>query len=172
MKKFNFRGFTKATFIALLLSCCVGLASAAGGYMTTFGSRGTVTPTATMYGAFTLVNSSTIYIAVRGPSLWTLGATLTPLDLPNLRVLDAYGNDLLTNANGGNFISGCPSTGSSPGVYVASYYYYVRGEPLDERDTCTYEYLSAGVYTFMITPNSTFESGEVLFEVTVNPDAF
>ena len=160
----NFAGVT-----ASVPGPSVGQASAAGGVLATFASRGTVTPTATLYGGFTIVNSSVLYIAVRGPSLKTLGATQNPLDLPNLRVYDASGKDLLSNANGGVAVSGCSSTGSSSGATVSSYYTNVRGQSLDVRDTCASGTLAGGVYTFTITPNTSSSSGEVLFEVTVNP---
>ena len=141
-----------------------GQASQAGGVLATFGTRGTVTPTAPMYGGFTIVNPSVLYIAVRGPSLKTLGITQNPLDLPNVRVYDASGNDLFGSAGGGVFVSGCPS-----GSTVSSYYANHRGGALDVRDTCVTESLAAGVYTFTINPNTSSSSGDVLFEVTVNP---
>ena len=168
--KIVFKRFAKAIFLGLSLSCFVGLASAAGGMLTTFGTRGTVTPTAPMYGGFTIVNSSVLYIAVRGPSLKTLGITQKPLDSPNLRVYDVSGNDLLSSASGGVIVAGCPSTGSSLSVTVSNYYTNVRGQSLDERDTCVYASLAAGVYTFTINPNTSSSSGEILFEVTVNPE--
>jgi hypothetical protein len=160
----NFAGATASVPVS-----SVGQASGAGGLMTTFASRGTVTPTATMYGGFTIVNSSVLYIAVRGPSLKTLGATQNPLDLPNLRVYDASGKDLLSNASGGVAVSSCPSTGSSSSVSVSNYYTNVRGQSLDLRDTCASATLAGGIYTFTITPSTSSSSGEILFEVTVNP---
>ena len=143
----------------------VTLNSSAGATLSTIGSRGTVTTTATMYGGFTLVNAATAIIAVRGPSLQTLGATQNPLDAPGLRLYDSAGRDLLLNVNGGVTVATCPATNTT-----AIYYANVRGQPLDGRDTCIgARTLPAGVYTFTIVPSSTDPSGEVLFEVTFNP---
>jgi alpha-tubulin suppressor-like RCC1 family protein len=145
---------------------CIGLGSVVGGVpsstpggvMTSFATRGTVTPTTPMYGSFAVANTSVMYVAVRGPSLGTLGYTQTPLDLPNVRVYDASGKDAL-----GSIAAGCP--GSGP---VANYYANLGG-PLDARDTCVSGSFSAGVYTFTLNPNTSSSSGELLFEVRVNP---
>jgi hypothetical protein len=135
-----------------------------GGAMTSFGTRGTVTPTTTMYGSFALAGPSVIYIAMLGPTLGNLGYTNHPLDLPNVRVYDASGKDVLSNASGGVTVSGCPSSAT-----VANYYATVRGSALNANDTCVSASLPAGVYTFTINPNAASSSGEMLFEVTVNP---
>jgi hypothetical protein len=154
----NFAGTT-----ASVRASSGGQASASGGVLATFATRGTVTPTAPMYGGFTIVNSSVLYIAVRGPSLKTLGFTQNPLDLPNVRLYDTSGNDIL-----GVIVSGCPSTGTSASVAVSNYYAN-RGGALDVRDTCVPVSLAAGAYAFTIAPNTSSASGEMLFEVTVNP---
>ena len=118
-----------------------------------------------MYGGFTLDSAATVYIAVRGPSLQTLGATQNPLDAPGLRLYDAAGRDLLLNTSGGGQVATCLATNTT-----AIYYATVRGQALDARDTCiSPRTLPAGVYTFTIVPTSTDPSGEVLFEVTFNP---
>jgi hypothetical protein len=136
-----------------------------GGSLSTIGSRGTVSTAATMYGGFTLADSATVTIAVRGPSLQTLGVTQDPLDVPGLRLFDAAGRDLLRNTSGGVTVGTCPSTNST-----ASYYANVRGEPLNARDTCLESRrLDAGGYTFTITPLAADTTGEVLFEVTFSP---
>ena len=135
-----------------------------GGVMTSFGTRGTVTPTTPMYGGFAVANSSVMYIAVRGQSLKTLGFTQNPLDLPNVRVYDATGKDVLSNASGGVTVSGCPGSAT-----VSNYYATIRGTALNVNDTCVFATLPAGVYTFTINPNTSSSSGELLFEVTVNP---
>ena len=113
---------------------------------------------------FASANTSEIYLAVRGPSLGTLGFTQNPLDLPNVRVYDAAGKDVLSNASGGATVSGCPASAA-----VAGYYSSVRGTALNANDTCVSASLPAGVYTFTINPNASSSSGELLFEVTVNP---
>ena len=142
-------------------------ATTSGAFLRTIGTRGTVTTSATMFGGFTLDNAATVIIAVRGPSLQTLGATQNPLDAPGLRLFDAAGRDLLLNTSGGVTVSTCLATNTT-----AIYYANVRGQPLDARDTCIgARTLPAGVYTFTIVPGSTDPSGEVLFEVTLNPPA-
>jgi alpha-tubulin suppressor-like RCC1 family protein len=135
-----------------------------GGVLTSFGTRGTVTPATPMYGSFALANASVIYIAVLGPTLGNLGYTNSPLDLPNVRVYDAAGKDVLSNTSGGVTVSGCPGSAT-----VANYYASVRGSALNANDTCVSAILAAGVYTFTINPNTASSSGELLFEVTVNP---
>lgn len=135
-----------------------------GAPLNTIGSRGTVTTAAPMYGGFTLVNATTVMIAVRGPSLQTLGVTQNPLDAPGLRIFDAAGADLLFNSTGAPGIAACPASNTT-----AMYYANVRGQPLDARDSCSSSTsLPAGVYTFTINPTSTDTTGEVLFEVTFN----
>jgi hypothetical protein len=147
----------------LLFEVRVNPLSSTGGVMTSFATRGTVTPTAPMYGSFAVANSSVMYIAVRGPSLGTLGYTQNPLDMPNLRVYDASGNDIL-----GGIAAGCPSIGTSSSVTVANYYANLGGS-LNVRDTCVSRTFAAGVYTFTLNPNTSSSSGELLFEVRVNP---
>ena len=138
--------------------------NANGARLNTIGSRGTVTTAAPMYGGFTLVNAATVMIAVRGPSLQTLGVTQNPLDAPGLRIFSAAGADLLFNSTGAPGIAACPASNTT-----AMYYANVRGQPLDARDSCSSSTsLPAGVYTFTINPTSTDTTGEVLFEVTFN----
>lgn len=128
----------------------------------TIGSRATVASGRTMYGGFTLAQQGQVMIAVRGPSLQTLGVTTNPLANPGLRLFDAAGKDLVNNTDGGHIVAACPAT-----VTTAQYYATSRGQPLDPDDTCIYpRTLQAGVYTFTIDPWRAGESGEVLFEVT------
>jgi len=142
----------------------VAVQNANGAPLNTIGSRGTVTTAAPMYGGFTLVNAATVMIAVRGPSLQTLGVTQNPLDAPGLRIFDGAGADLLFNSGGAPGIAACPASNTT-----AAYYAGVRGQPLDARDACSSSTsLPAGVYTFTISPTSTDTNGEVLFEVTFN----
>ena len=158
------KGITKVAILGLLFFCSVEQAFAAGASVSTMGSRGTVTPTATMYGGFTLDTATVIMIAVRGPSLQTLGATNNPLTPPSLRLFNSLGQDLLTNTTGGAGVSGCLSTHST-----AIYYATVRQQALNSNDSCALISLAAGSYTFTITPFLPNTSGEVLFEVTYNP---
>jgi hypothetical protein len=156
------KGMTKAVVLGLFL-CCVEQASA-GASLSTTGSRGTVTPTGTMYGGFTLDTAGSVIIIVRGPSLKTLGATNNPLNNPSLRVYDAAGKDLLANTAGGVAVSACPLTQSA-----SIYYAQNRGGALDVNDSCTGPLvLASGTYTFSITPSVANSSGEVLFEATFN----
>ena len=142
----------------------VAVQNTTGAPLNTIGSRGTVTTAAPMYGGFTLANAATVMIAVRGPSLQTLGVTQNPLDAPGLRIFDGAGTDLLFNSTGAPGIAACPASNTT-----AAYYAGVRGQPLDGRDACSSSTsLPAGVYTFTITPTSTDTNGEVLFEVTFN----
>jgi len=128
----------------------------------TIGSRGTVAGSRTMYGGFTLAQQGQVMIAVRGPSLQTLGVTQNALVNPALRLFDATGADLLTNSDGGHTIASCPATNTT-----AQYYASVRGQPLESDDTCLFpRTLQGGVYTFTIDPWHAGTSGEVLFEVT------
>ena len=136
----------------------------------TLGSRGTVTPSATLYGGFQLSAAATVYILVRGNSLGTLGVTQSYLDAPRVRLYNGQGQDLLSDINGAGF-NGCTNTSTSGGP-VVTYYTSVRGQPPHARDGCTAQDLAAGVYTFSVTPSSTGvtstpSSGEVLFEVTL-----
>lgn len=130
--------------------------------LSTIGSRGTVAGGRTMFGGFTLEQQNNVMIAVRGPSLQTLGITQSALDSPGLRLYDATGTDLLQNVNGGTTVAGC-----NPANSTAAYYANVRSLPLDQRDTCIAQRtLPAGVYTFTIDPVQAGLAGEVLFEVT------
>jgi hypothetical protein len=133
----------------------------------TLGSRGTVTPTATLFGGFEISEASTVYILVRGNSLGTLGVTQGFLDAPLVRLFDGQGHDLIgTTASPG--FTGCSSTANS-GAAVVNYYTNVRHQAAHERDGCTAQTLPAGVYTFTVTPStlSAPTSGEILFEVTL-----
>jgi hypothetical protein len=127
----------------------------------TTGSRGTVTRTATMFGGFTLESAASVEIAVRGPSLQTLGITQNPLDSPGLRVFNAAGADLLLNSRGGTGVNACAATHETAVRYAAA------GQPLNARDSCASLELPAGTYTFTIEPSSSDFNGEVLFEVSL-----
>ena len=138
--------------------------NANGAPLRTIGSRGSVTTAAPMFGGFTLVDTAMVMIAVRGPSLQTLGVTQNPLDAPGLRIYDGAGADLLFGSGGAAGIAACPASNAT-----SAYYAGVRGQPLDARDACSSPTsLPAGVYTFSINPTSTDTNGEVLFEVTFN----
>lgn len=143
-----------------------------------FGSRGTVTPNATMYGAFQLTNQTIVYVLVRGNSLQTLGVTNNFLDAPRVRIFNQAGQDLINDSTGRGGFNECVSSNefSAP---VVSYYQNVRGQPVHSRDACIGATFPAGVYTFTVTPSipgvttntgqSNPGSGEVLFEITLNP---
>ena len=144
-----------------------------GGSMTkSLGSRGTASPTATLFGGFELASASTVHILVRGNSLGTLGVTQNFLDSPRVRLFNSAGQDLITDAGVAGF-TGCSSAANS-GAAVVSYYTNVRGQPPHARDGCTSQSLAAGVYTFSVAPStsgmvSSPATGEILFEVTLNP---
>lgn len=130
--------------------------------LTSIGTRATVSTSAPMYGGFTLAEAKTIYFAVRGPSLQSLGFTSNPLDAPKLRVYDSGGGEyLLTNGQAG--VSTCPST------HETAQYYTSKGNGLNVRDTCASLTLAAGIYTFTVEANSGDPNGEALFEVTFGP---
>ena len=133
------------------------------------GTRATVTPSATLFGGFQIINTTNVYILIRGNSLGTLGITQNYLDFPRLRVYDANGVDLLFDNTGAPGINFCTNTGtfSAPVRQL----YQGRGADATDRDACTAHSFAPGVYTFTVTPSSasTFTSGEVLFEVTLNP---
>ncbi|HUQ27041.1 MAG TPA: hypothetical protein VM051_00520 [Usitatibacter sp.] len=137
-------------------------------------SRATVTPTATLFGGFAINTAGTVYIAVRGNSLGTLGITQNFLDAPRTRLYNQAGQDMVTDVSGNAGFNACVS-GSTFGGPVVSYYQNVRGAPVVLRDACIALTLQAGVYTFSVTPSSQSgvtsvpSSGEVLFEVTLNP---
>jgi hypothetical protein len=135
---------------------------AAGASLNTIGSRGTVAALRTLYGGFTLDQSGTVMIAVRGTSLTTLGVATNGLGNPGLRLYDSAGRDLLKNTNGGVTVSSCSATNTT-----AQYYANTRGQPLSPSDACLFpRTLAAGVYTFTIDPSLAETSGQVLFEVT------
>jgi hypothetical protein len=142
------------------------------------GARATVSPSATVYGGFGLSAQTTVYIMVRGPSLTTLGVTPNSLDAPWVRLYNANGADLVTTGATPGFM-GCAGTSSSD-TPVVNFYTTVRREPPNSRDSCLAATLSAGTYTFSVTPSipgstspagisSSRATGEILFEVTLGP---
>ena len=142
----------------------------------TLGSRGTVTPSATLYGGFELMAQSTVLFLVRGNSLGTLGVTQNYLDAPRVRIYNQSGVDLVSQGGYSGFNS-C-SEANVLTDYPVMYYYQQRGSPVHPRDSCYTAYtLAAGVYTFSITPSilgvtssglsSSPQAGEVLFEVSL-----
>jgi hypothetical protein len=133
-----------------------------GASLAQFASRATLTPSGTVYGAFALVNPSSLYIAVRGPSLGTLGVSANPHTHPKLNLFNASGTPLVSS----NLCNGT----SSDQLAVLSYY-QSRGAPLTANDPClgyVSTTLPAGVYTFQVVPDASAasNSGEVLFETT------
>jgi hypothetical protein len=144
-----------------------------GGSMTkSLGSRATASPTATLFGGFEVASASTVHILVRGNSLGTLGVTQNYLDSPRVRLFNSQGQDLITEGGVAGF-TGCSSTANA-GAAVVNYYTNVRAQPPHARDGCTSQSLAAGVYTFAVSPStsgmiSSPASGEILFEVTLNP---
>ena len=131
-----------------------------GAVVTQFASRATVTPSSAVYGAFALSNPTNLNIAVRGPSLGTLGITPNPQPHPSLGLYGQTGT-LLVSSN--------QCTGSTADSAAVSSYYQNRGAPLNANDPClgyASSALSAGVYTFVVTPDASNPSGsgEVLFE--------
>jgi hypothetical protein len=143
----------------------------------TLGARGTVTTTARMYGGFELTAQTTVYIAVRGNSLGTLGVTQNYLDYPRVRIYNAAGADLITDVSGRPGFNSCISSVAAQAP-VISYYANVRGQALHVDDGCVGLIMPAGPYTFTVDVsqagvNSGASSvplfGDVLFEVTLNP---
>jgi len=144
----------------------------------TLGSRATVTPSATLFGGFETKAQGNVYILVRGNSLGTLGVTQAYLDAPRVRLFTGAGQDIVTDSFGRPGFNACTS-GSVFTDPVINYYTNVRGQPPHARDACVALNLVAGVYTFTVTPSipgvttdsgtSNPSSGEVLFEVTLNP---
>ena len=143
----------------------------------TLGSRATVTTSGRMYGGFELTSQTTVYIAVRGNSLGTLGVTTNYLDYPRVRVFNGAGVDLITDVSGRPGFNSCIS-GVSGQTPVISYYANVRHQALDVDDGCVGLILAAGLYTFTVDvsqagvnsgASSVPLSGDVLFEVTLNP---
>jgi len=132
----------------------------AGATVTQFASRATLTPSRIVYGAFALANPTNLYIAVRGPSMGTLGITANPHPHPSLGLYSQAGT-LLVSSN--------QCTGSTADSAAVLSYYQSRGLPLNANDAClgyVTSTLPAGVYTFVITPDASNPSGsgEVLFE--------
>jgi hypothetical protein len=140
----------------------------------TLGARGTVTPSVTLSGGFEIRQQGDVYIVVRGNSLGTLGITQNFLDAPRVRLFNQQGQDLVTDGSGNVGFNACVS-GSTFGGPVVSFYQNVRNTPVHLRDSCLAVNLPVGVYTFGVNPspasgaNSVPSSGEVLFEVTLNP---
>jgi hypothetical protein len=140
----------------------------------TLGSRATVTPSATLFGGFEIRAQGDVYIAVRGNSLGTLGITQSFLDAPRVRLFNASAQDLITDVSGNPGFNACVA-GSTLGGPVVSFYQNVRDQPVHLRDACVAVNVPAGVYTFTVTPSnqsgvtSVPSSGEVLFEVTLEP---
>lgn len=145
-----------------------------------FGSRATVTSGATMYGAFEVPQPTVVYILVRGNSLQTLGVTNNYLDSPRLR-LYSNGEDLIVDSSGRNGTNYCLASNTQLNAAVVAYYRDVRRQPVSERDAClAVQILQPGAFTFTVTPSisgvnaptgvsSNPGSGEVLFEITLNP---
>ena len=143
------------------------------------GSRATVTPNATLFGGFEITGTAVVYILVRGNSLGTLGVTQNYLDAPRARVFNAQGQDLVTDLSGRAGFNQC-SGSNTLAAPVFNYYQITRGVPAHERDACVAVSLTAGAYTFTVTPSipgvtssdtSVPSSGEVLFEVTLGASA-
>jgi hypothetical protein len=143
----------------------------------TLGARGTVTTSATLYGGFQLVSQTTVYIAVRGNSLGTLGVTQNYLDYPRVRIFDANGVDIITDVSARPGFNGCVS-GNNINQPVVDYYANVRHQAMHIDDACAALIMNPGVYTFTVDAsqagvNSGASSvplfGDVLFEVTLNP---
>ena len=140
---------------------------------TSLGARATVSSSATAFGGFSVAGSARAHILVRGNSLGTLGVTQAFMDAPRVRLYNAAGADLVSQAGlqGFNFCLASNST-DLPVVQL----YQGRGQPVHSRDSCYSTVLPAGTYTFSVTPSNgstsnsatsaTF-SGEVLFEVTL-----
>lgn len=165
--KFSARTFLGITTTLLVSGLCAPIASAEGAALSQFASRANVTSNKPMYGAFVLNQETKLFIAVRGPSLKTLGIIPDPLLRPRLELYSQAGQ-LITASN--------QCGGATPeSQLVVSYYRDVRQGALDSNDAClTFSStpLPAGVYTFVISADSssTSSSGEVLFETTPAPD--
>lgn len=148
----------------------------------TLASRGIASIATPMYGGFSLANSSTVYLLVRGPSLRTLGVTQNALDAPWVRLFNASGADIVTTGGTTVGFSSCDASASTDAP-VVNYYQTVRNAPVNARDSCIALSLPAGTYTFSVVasvPGSTSPSGgivsfpsngEILFEVTLGPPA-
>jgi hypothetical protein len=127
----------------------------------TLGSRATISAGAPLYGGFQVASSGQhqIYLLVRGESLRTLGITSNNMDRARLQFFNGQGQ-LQVSANA------C----SGP---AADYYRFVRGAPASPNDVCWSigGFVASGAYTFSVTPDSSGfrQSGEVLFEVAIDP---
>ena len=93
-----------------------------------------------MFGGFELQNATTVYILIRGNSLGSIGVTQAFLDLPRVRLYDAQGRDLISDASGPGF-NGCNA--ANGGSAVVSYYASVPNQPPHVRDGCTAQALPA-----------------------------
>jgi len=134
-----------------------------GAILMQFGTRGTVTPSHAVYGGFMLANPTALIVAVRGPSLGTLGITPTPLARPRLTLYNLSGQPLATNSQ-------CGSAGGDNAL-VAAFYQTTRGQPLDANDSClgyVNTTLPAGYYTFSVASDPAVPggSGEIVFDTT------
>lgn len=128
-----------------------------------FGTRGTVTPAHAVYGGFMLANPTALFVAVRGPSLGTLGITPTPLARPLLTLYNQSGQPLAMNNQ-------CGAAGGDNAL-VTAFYLTTRGQPLDPNDPClgyVNTLLPAGYYTFSVAsdPSVPNGSGEIVFDTT------
>ena len=146
----------------------------------TVGARGYVDGSHTIFGGFEVNQATTIYILVRGNSLGALGITQAYLDAPHVRVYNASGQDLITQAGYAGF-NDCLSANTATDLPIINYY-AARGIPVQSRDTCYAGFFNPGAYTFSVTPsfqnaNSALRNsgnggpavGEVLFEVKLGP---
>ena len=146
----------------------------------TLGSRATVSPSATLYGGFEIRSTALVYFLIRGNSLGTVGVTQYYLDLPRVRIYNVSGQDIAFDVSGNAGFNAC-TTSNTFAAPVRNYYTTVRNEPPVDRDACNSGTLAAGVYTFSVTPSipgvttnssalqSNPSTGEVLFEITLNP---
>ena len=144
----------------------------------TLASRAVVTPSQTLFGGFQITQQTSVLILVRGNSLGSLGVTNNFLDAPRVRLYNSLGQDLLADPTGRVGFNSCVSSAEGQGG-VVDYYQRVRGQPVHARDACVGVVLTPAAYTFTVTPSiagvtttigtSSPSSGEVLFEVTLNP---
>jgi len=152
----------------VLFETILGGGSGKGAAMKTLGARGTVTPTAPIYGGFEILQTTKLYIIARGNSLGPLGVTQSFLDGPRVRLFDAQGNDLVTEGGVPGFRFCQPSNPRAQAV--RTYYELIRGQVADPRDACAVQTLPAGAYTFSVASEpGTSNSGQVLFEVVLAP---
>ena len=144
----------------------------------TLASRAVVTPSQTLYGGFQITQQTSVLLLVRGNSLGSLGVTNNFLDAPRVRLYNSLGQDLLADSTGRVGFNSCVSSVEGQ-ASVVNYYQNVRGQPVHSRDACAGVILTPAAYTFTVTPSiagvtttigtSSPSSGEVLFEVTLNP---